>query len=189
MEYSIDFAYSMRVVQDEMSLFEINNLYSFSDTRRDGGLVHYDAYSLSHNSDYDDLITRVADSFGTFDNDKTGYPYKFEQTNDSYRANWAANAESMKRFYYANKPQFAVNQNPVTNGYKVQATAADGTVGYTEMPFLPNYLPDLGMHGTPYVTGPFITKELDRTDTSTYTESGQVAGTPVDNGMYKLRWV
>lgn len=189
MEYTIKFAYSMRVVQDEMSLFEINNLYTFAD-RRDGGLAYFDSYNLSHNSEYDDIIATVADSLGTFDNDTTGYPYKFDNGNKAFMENTVKDAGLMKRFYYANKPQFVTPgaTSGDYNGYNIQVAAKDGSTSFQRFQFLPNWIPDLGMHGTAYVTGPFITKELDRLDSSAYLTS-QVTGTPQDNGMYKLRWV
>lgn len=187
MEYTIKFAYSMRVVQDEMSLFEINNLYTFAD-RRDGGLAYFDSYNLSHNPEYDELIATVADSLGTFNNDTTGYAYKFN--NNEFMQNTIKDAGLMKRFYYANKSQFRTPgaSSGDYNGYDIQVAAKDGSTSFQRFQFLPNWIPDLGMHGTPYVTGPFITKELDRLDSSAYLTS-QVTGTPQDNGMYKLRWV
>lgn len=191
MEYSIEFAYSMRVVQDEMSLYEINNLYSFSDLRN-GALVNYDGYSTSHISDYDRLLATVADSFGTFDNDGTGYPEKFAKTNPTYMDKTIKDSESMRRFYYANKAQFGIFE-PGSHGYKVQVQDSSGNISYVTKDFLPNYIPDIGMHGTPYVTGPFITKELDRMEQKDFhgvvTEFKTYTGTPIDNGIYKLRWV
>ena len=184
MEYSINFAYSFRVVQDEMSLCEINNLYSLKD-RRTGGLAYYDGYDSSYDATYNNLIARVADSFGTISQNSAGSP--FDHVNEV--PNIAANKELMRKYYYANKPTFGVS-NPGSNGYKIKVQDSNGNISYQNAQFLPNYIPDIGMHGIPYVTGPFITRELDRMAQSEFHGgNGTYTGNPIDNGQYKLRWI
>lgn len=177
MEYTISFAYSFRAVQDEMTLCEINNLYSLSD-RRTGGLAYYDSYNTSYDPNFDETMAKVADSFGTLGESNTPGAYKDEISK------YVKNQSLMKKLYYSNKPDRLASYQ----GYDIQTVDKNDNINYKQAKFLPNYIPDIGMHGIPYVTGPFITRELDRTgDYKVNTE--YIYGTPIDNGMYKLRWI
>ena len=175
MEYTINFAYSMRIVQDELHLCEINNLYTNNDERK-GSMATYMDYNYVYDESYNNIMTKIASSYGILDPKLT----------DSDLAKKAIDKEAMKQFYYANK----IRQSGYTNGgnakqgagngYGVLAQNSNGNIQQINANFLPNYIPELGMHGIPYVKGPFITREYDTYDAN---------GSPIDNGIYKLRWV
>ena len=94
-------------------------------------------------------------------------------------ATFAANQGNMKQFYYGNNAKG-------DNGYAIYAQRSNtGAIEQIKANFLPNYIPSIGMHGVPYVKGPFITREPDRAVST----NNEITGNQVDNGIYKLRWV
>ena len=53
--------------------------------------------------------------------------------------------------------------------------------------FYPNYLPELGIHGVPYVNGPYIT--MGDSMAMTGSDSSSKNRAAKNDGQYKLRWV
>ena len=173
MQYTINFAYSFRTVQDEMHLMEINNLYNKWRTGEETGTPsdYYD-YDYVYDESFNKIMAKISSSYGLINE---------ESENDIN--NYAMSKELMQQYYYGNM----IRNDGYTNdshphGYVHYA----GVNNSNEIisPFLPNYVPQIGMHGVPYVKGPFITREPDR-----YKDDKGEFGTPVDNGIYKLRWV
>jgi hypothetical protein len=168
-EYEIEFAYSFRTVQDEMHLAEINNLYEKSTkSRPNGALSRYEDYNYSYDRAYNDILTKIAASYG------------YTDTDEKKLAQYAADSGFMKKYYYSNKPYGYNNED----GYDIYVNDSSGGISQLKANFLPNYIPSLGVHGVPYVKGPFITREPDR-----YKNDTDAFGEPMDNGIYKLRWV
>ena len=172
MEYTIRFAYSMRTVQDEMHLAEINNLYERFKSSS-GAKGEYSDYGYSYDPKFNHIMAKVASSYGVI-----------PETDDEAIAHYATLQDSMKNFYYGNVKRENSSQ-AFTNGY--DQYLVDRNTGETILKknqYLPNFIPSIGMHGVPYVKGPFITLEPDR-----YESPAEGFGTPINNGIYKLRWV
>lgn len=167
--YTINFAYSFRTVQDEMHLTEINSLYNKWGSIRKGCGVAYDDYNYSYNPDYNSIMAKVAQSYGIIPD------------NEAKLKSFINSQESMKRFYYGSKAATSATDN---YDYTHKHYYCDEN-GYANKEinsiFLPNYIPQIGMHGIPYVKGPFITKEPNMTQGN--------LGAASDDGHYRLRWV
>lgn len=107
----------------------------------------------------------------------------------------------IEKFYYGNNiptltsilpPTSSVSNTSITDlsnidNYKIQGSSVNSD-GITETQvidakFLPNYIPALHIHGVPYVTGPFITRNTEKMYSSEY---GSVN---ISTGHYDLMWV
>lgn len=171
MNYSIDFAYSFRTIQDEMHLVEINNLYDKYRNDTSHSKAAYEAYNYSYDPSFNSIMAKVANTYYGLDSSR--------QLSDEEVATFTANQGNMKQFYYGNNAKG-------DNGYAIYAQRSNtGAIEQIKANFLPNYIPSIGMHGVPYVKGPFITREPDRAVST----NNEITGNQVDNGIYKLRWV
>lgn len=149
-EFTITFAYSMRTVQDVFHMSEINYLYNYTKNGMDG--IQPNTYSADFINTNDDKINSTIVNIAKY----------FNKINDN-TDNYLRNEEWLKKYYYK-------EYDTIKSNISGQPTVTGK--------FLPNFIPEIGMHGIPYVTGPYITYEYNK-----------VNGITTSSGNYKLRWV
>jgi hypothetical protein len=145
MTHNIPFAYSFRTTMDEFHLAEINSLYNYGED-----CLTYEDKNFIYDKDTNKILARLA----------TSRYFNNNNYSDADVNALNANQAQLEKFYYTTK---------TANNYDDEGYAR-GTVTSS---LLPNYIVDNkigGMHGVPYVKGPFIT--LDKL-----------------SGKHKLGWV
>ena len=165
LKYNINFAYSMRSVQHEAHLMEMNALYKIRsdyirmDINKNKIAVDNLNSSTSPHSSLESFATSVTD---TLKSKNMTADQRLIDTIMSYYGTKNINCGNAMRYYYI-----------------------DGTGEAAA--FYPNYLPELGIHGVPYVNGPYIT--MGDSMAMTGSDSSSKNRAAKNDGQYKLRWV
>ena len=163
LKYSINFAYSMRSVQHEAHLMEMNALYKIRSDyiRMDINKNKIAVDNLNSSTSPHSSLASFASSITANSKTMTSAQLLIS-TIMSYYGTKNINCGNAMRYYYI-----------------------DGT-GETAA-FYPNYLPELGIHGVPYVNGPYIT--MGDSMAMTDNDSSSKSRASKNDGQYKLRWV
>lgn len=159
MEYTIDFAYSMRSVLEAPDLYELDRLYF--KYNRDDDYTIYPKFKDFNNDYYQNpYIAKLAAYF----NKQRG------NEKDEFGQNLWINGESITDETQFN--QFVTN---LTSGIDdISKYYYDSFVDQSgvEAEFLANYIPQIQSHGVPYVKGPFVVPHPD-----------------YNGGKFLLKWV
>ena len=161
MEYTIDFAYSMRSVLRSTDLFEINRLYM-----KGADIKEETVYPQFKDFINDDIDNRyIAKMVAYFGNEKTdtidiyddkGNVIKTKEYEEGTTGlvvhmndrNWEPESDEYNNFVN----RLLDGTEDISRYYYEPYADANGNVNQ----FLANYVPEIQSHGVPYVKGPFI---------------------------------